>query len=67
MIAKGLVSNGVKTYITGLESDPIESCVSQLQDLAKETASGGSAYGQVSPCSLLAQVLTDMFKVLQAT
>lgn len=43
MIAKGLVSNGVKTYVTGLPSDDIEASVAELSNLGFE--SGGSAAG----------------------
>jgi len=43
MISQGLVSNGVKVYICGLASDPIEECVAKLNDMGK--ASGGSALG----------------------
>lgn len=43
MIARGLVSNGVKTYVTGLASDDIKSSVAELNELAME--SGGQAIG----------------------
>jgi NADP-dependent 3-hydroxy acid dehydrogenase YdfG len=43
MIATGLVSNGVKAYVTGLASDDIEASVAELNKLGKE--SGGSAIG----------------------
>jgi NAD(P)-dependent dehydrogenase (short-subunit alcohol dehydrogenase family) len=43
MIAQGLVSNGVKTYVTGLASDDIEGAVAELQALGQE--SGGEAIG----------------------
>lgn len=43
MIATGLVSNGVKTYVTGLASDDIEASVADLNELGKE--SNGQAIG----------------------
>jgi NADPH:quinone reductase-like Zn-dependent oxidoreductase len=43
MIAQGLVSNGVKVYVTGLASDDIEKSVADLNDIGKE--SGGEAIG----------------------
>lgn len=43
MIAQGLVSNGVKVYVTGLASDDIEKSVADLNDLGM--ASGGRAIG----------------------
>jgi NAD(P)-dependent dehydrogenase (short-subunit alcohol dehydrogenase family) len=43
MIAKGLVSNGVKTYVTGLPSDHIEGAVAELNNLGR--GFGGSAIG----------------------
>ena len=43
MIAKGLVSNGAKTYVTGLASDDIEGSVAELNGFAQE--SGGQAIG----------------------
>ncbi|KAL5318402.1 hypothetical protein ACEPPN_013462 [Leptodophora sp. 'Broadleaf-Isolate-01'] len=43
MIAKGLVTNGAKVYVCGLESDPISSVESELNELGK--ASGGTAIG----------------------
>ncbi|KAG4435627.1 hypothetical protein IFR05_008902 [Cadophora sp. M221] len=43
MIAKGLVTNGAKVYVCGLESDPISLVEDELNELGK--ASGGSANG----------------------
>ncbi|KAK0103710.1 hypothetical protein ONS95_005717 [Cadophora gregata] len=43
MIAKGLVTNGTKVYVCGLESDPISEVEKELNDLGK--TSGGSAIG----------------------
>ncbi|GAB7354551.1 hypothetical protein MBLNU459_g5007t1 [Dothideomycetes sp. NU459] len=43
MIAKGLIRNGAKVYITALSSDPIQEAVAELNALGK--ASGGSADG----------------------
>lgn len=43
MIAQGLVSNGVKVYVTGLASDDIEKSVADLNDLGM--TSGGRAIG----------------------
>lgn len=37
------MSNGVKVYVCGLESDPIEDVAKELNDLGK--SSGGSAFG----------------------
>ncbi|KAG4418087.1 hypothetical protein IFR04_008748 [Cadophora malorum] len=48
MIAKGLVTNGAKVYVCGLESDPISEVENELSELGK--ASGGSAVG--FPCDL---------------
>jgi NAD(P)-dependent dehydrogenase (short-subunit alcohol dehydrogenase family) len=45
MIARGFVSNGVKTYVTGLPSDDIEVSVAELNSLGQE--SGGLAIGLV--------------------
>ncbi|KAL4909544.1 hypothetical protein BDW74DRAFT_174745 [Aspergillus multicolor] len=44
-VAVGLVTNGAKVYIVSLPSDPISQTVSDLNDLATETLSGGSAIG----------------------
>ena len=43
MIAQGLVSNGVKTYVTGLASDDIDGAVAKLQRIGRE--SGGEVIG----------------------
>lgn len=43
MIAGGFVSNGVKTYVTGLASDDIEGSVAELNKMGQE--SGGQAIG----------------------
>ncbi|KAH7397611.1 short-chain dehydrogenase [Cadophora sp. MPI-SDFR-AT-0126] len=43
MIAKGLVTNGAKVYVCGLESDPISEVEEELNGLGN--ASGGSAVG----------------------
>ncbi|KAK4939758.1 hypothetical protein LTR10_020042 [Elasticomyces elasticus] len=43
MIAKGLVSNGAKVYVTALPTDDIEGVVTELSELGK--ISGGSAVG----------------------
>ncbi|KAF8849674.1 NAD(P)-binding protein [Acephala macrosclerotiorum] len=43
MIAKGLVTNGCKVYVCGLESDPIDAVQEELNLLGK--SSGGSAAG----------------------
>jgi len=43
MIAKGLVTNGTKVYVTALPTDPIEEKVAELNALGKE--SGGIAIG----------------------
>nr|KAK5437395.1 hypothetical protein LTR18_009257 [Exophiala xenobiotica] len=43
MIAKGLVSNGAKVYVTALPTDDIEGAVAELLELGK--ASGGTAVG----------------------
>ncbi|KAH7346811.1 putative short-chain dehydrogenase [Rhexocercosporidium sp. MPI-PUGE-AT-0058] len=48
MIAKGLVTNGAKVYVCGLESDPISEVERELNDLGK--GAGGSAIG--FPCDL---------------
>ncbi|TVY44300.1 Rhamnolipids biosynthesis 3-oxoacyl-[acyl-carrier-protein] reductase [Lachnellula occidentalis] len=48
MIAKGLVTNGAKVYVCGLESDPIKEVEATLNDHGK--ASGGTAVG--FPCDL---------------
>lgn len=40
---QGLVTNGAKVYVCGLESDPISSVESELNELGK--ASGGTAIG----------------------
>ena len=47
MIAKGLVTNGCKVYITALSSDPIDEVVSELNKLGKESGNGGSAIGYI--------------------
>ncbi|KAL1305010.1 hypothetical protein AAFC00_003911 [Neodothiora populina] len=46
MIAKGLVRNGVRVYITALESDPISDVVDELNKLGE--GRGGSAEGFAS-------------------
>ncbi|TVY85226.1 Rhamnolipids biosynthesis 3-oxoacyl-[acyl-carrier-protein] reductase [Lachnellula suecica] len=43
MISKGLVTNGAKVYVCGLESDPIKEVEATLNDLGN--TSGGSAVG----------------------
>ncbi|TVY59421.1 Rhamnolipids biosynthesis 3-oxoacyl-[acyl-carrier-protein] reductase [Lachnellula cervina] len=51
MIAKGLVTNGAKVYVCGLESDPIKEVEATLNDHGK--ASGGTAVG--FPCDLISK------------
>ncbi|ETI24433.1 hypothetical protein G647_03802 [Cladophialophora carrionii CBS 160.54] len=46
MIAKGLVSNGAKVYVTALSSDDIDGVVKELNELGKPT--GGRAIGFAS-------------------
>jgi short-subunit dehydrogenase involved in D-alanine esterification of teichoic acids len=41
LIEKGLVSNGAKVYVCGLETDPIKEVEAELNDLGK--VSGGTA------------------------
>lgn len=45
MIATGLVENGCTVYVTGLESDPIESKVAELNALGERSGMGGKASG----------------------
>jgi len=47
---QGLVTNGAKVYVCGLESDPISEVENELSELGK--ASGGSAVGYDSSLSL---------------
>ncbi|KIX08973.1 uncharacterized protein Z518_00051 [Rhinocladiella mackenziei CBS 650.93] len=49
MIAKGLVSNGAKVYVTALPTDDIRGAVAELTDLGK--SSGGTAIGFASDLS----------------
>ncbi|KAH0840670.1 hypothetical protein FOPE_05873 [Fonsecaea pedrosoi] len=49
MIAKGLVSNGAKVYVTALPTDDIETVVAELNDMGK--SSGGKAVGFASDIS----------------
>jgi hypothetical protein len=45
---QGLVANGAKVYVCGLESDPISQVSSTLNELGK--SSGGSAIGYANTC-----------------
>ncbi|KEF54701.1 uncharacterized protein A1O9_09143 [Exophiala aquamarina CBS 119918] len=49
MIAKGLVANGAKVYVTALPTDDIDGAVAELQELGK--AAGGQARGFPSDLS----------------
>ncbi|KIX99448.1 uncharacterized protein Z520_05024 [Fonsecaea multimorphosa CBS 102226] len=49
MIAKGLVSNGAKVYVTALPTDDIEAVVAELNKIG--TPSGGQAVGFASDLS----------------
>lgn len=44
---QGLVVNGAKVYVCGLESDNITNTVEELNRLGKESGNGGIAFGFV--------------------
>ncbi|KAL4800860.1 hypothetical protein BDV19DRAFT_383880 [Aspergillus venezuelensis] len=51
MMAKGLIANGCKVYIVALPSDPIDTVVNDLNDLAASTGNEGTATGHACDLS----------------
>ncbi|KAL3427898.1 short chain dehydrogenase [Phlyctema vagabunda] len=56
MIARGLVANGCRVYITALATDPIQEVVDELREYARSQETGSEVFGFPSDLSSLASI-----------